>query len=145
MKLIKKTKTATLDVSVYQLDKDMTFAQMFSEALGVDGTVSVEKLQRLLKPHAFKEKQLDELEANAQDFGLNFNGWSNFIPVEYEDGVSVVGARWHGGRWHRGRFTLSHGRVWPRGARFVLSNSTLEPSDPLPLEMTINGFTYRRV
>jgi len=138
MKLYKQTK----DYRVYQLTKDSTFAQMFSEVLEVGKTLPIEKLALLLKPHCLTGKQIDALIENAEEVGLEMTGWQNFIPTLKDGEVSVVCAYWHDGRWHRSRHGLDDGDVWLRDARLVVSNSvtwTLKPSDPSTLEARVKA------
>ena len=138
MKLHKQTK----DYRVYQLTKDSTFAQMFSEVLEVGETLPIEKLALLLKPHCLTGKQIDALIENAEEVGLEMTGWQNFIPTLKDGEVSVVCAFWGGSGWNRNRLGLDRGNVWFREYRLVVSNSvtwTLKPSDPSTLEARVKA------
>ena len=138
MKLHKQTK----DYRVYQLTKDSTFAQTFSELLNVGETLSIEKLVALLKPHCLTGKQIDALIENAEEVGLEMTGWQNFIPTLKDGEVSVVCADWSGGGWYRFRYGLDYDYVWHRESCLVVSNSvtwTLKPSDPSTLEARVKA------
>lgn len=127
-------------ISVYQLEENMTFADMFKAAIGSSD-------EEVIKLHTLTEHEINNLEQGY--FRMERDSWANFIPVENQDGtVSVVGAYWHGAGWYRYRDSLDNDNVWDRDNRLVLSNSaalTLDPSDPFPTEIMVGAVKYRRV
>jgi len=127
------------EVSVIQLETEMTFLEMAQKYIGSTDPKEIKK-------HTLTLPMVEEMINNHSD-QLRTDGWGNLAFVEDSDGsVSGLDVGRGGGRWGAGVRRLDSGYRWDAVSRLLLRNSDtlkLSPSDPvLPKKLIINGVEY---
>jgi hypothetical protein len=114
-------------LSVWQLEKELTFKEMAQALLGVDEE-SITNLSKALiaNGHTVVPSQIEAFIERAEageKTGLNTDGWANFFLVEDKNGgVSVVGVVRLDGQWDVDVYRLGYAYRWGVGRRFFSRN-----------------------
>src|SRR3990167_3847238 len=127
------------EVSVIQLETEMTFLEMAQKYIGSTDPKKIKK-HTLTLP-------MVEVVIEYHSDKLRTDGWGNLAFVENSDGsVSVLNVGRSGGRWHGYVYRLDGGSRWSAEDRLLLrSSDTTTPGSSetvLPKKLIINGVEY---
>lgn len=120
---------AACNVTAYQLEKPMVFAEMAAVVLGVPATTPVPELGKMLKERGLtlSLSQIDklvEIQEGGTDVGIRSDGYASFAFMGNADGsVSVAYVRRDDRGWRGHAYPLSYVHRWIADGRLLLRNS----------------------